>query len=228
MTKRYYHTVTLLAILLMSSHVNAESTLSYLNSRLAVVQSIGIGGFSSRSDFKNSTREVRFRGVNFIYSVAMNRFLALRAKAFLADLDGGFESDVELSGFGGDLLLGLNLNQAGFRAYIGPGIVAKKLTFTDEFSGSKAHLDEDNARTISAFTLNAGVGYRYDRFLLDVWYARHIGEKDSQVWTDIQPREQKTQDGIPVLDINGDPVFEPVDTLEVSTSSVYFSFTYSF
>lgn len=193
-----------------------------------IPQSIGLGGYSSRSEFNASDRVVHFKGVNVVYSLAVNRFLALRAKVVIADLDGGFESDIKLSGFGGDLLFGLNLNQPGFRAYIGPGIDAKKLTFADDFSGSKEQLDENNSRTISAFILNAGVGYRYDRLILDVWYAKHIGEKDSQVWTDIQPREAKTNNGVPVLDINGDPVYEPVDSLDVRTSSMYFSLSYLF
>lgn len=206
----------------------AQSHGNLLKPSWHIVQSIGLGGYSSRSEFNLSDREVRFRGVNLVYQLAMNRFLALRVKAVLADLDGGFESDVDLSGFGGDILLGFNLNQPGFRAYIAPGLDARKLTFANDFAGSKAQLDEDNARTISAFILNAGIGYRYDRLILDVWYAKHIGDKDSQVWTDIQPREQKKVNGIPVLDVNGDPVFEPVDSLDVRTSSLYFSLSYLF
>lgn len=220
----------LTAVLLSgASFVQAESKSSRpLVDRWNIVQSLGLGGFSSRSEFNGSDREIRFRGVNFVYSLAMNPFLALRAKAVLADLDGGFESDVELSGFGGDILLGMNMNKPGFRAYIGPGVDAKKLTFADDFSGSKEQLDENNARTISAFILNAGLGYRYNRLILDVWYAKHIGEKDSQVWTDIQPRQAKTDNGIPVLDVNGDPVYERVESLDVRTSSLSFSLSYVF
>lgn len=198
------------------------------DTRWRVAQSVGVGGFASRSAFRGSNREVRFRGASLMYSLAISSYVALRAKACFADLDGGFESDVELSAFGGDFLLGVNLNRPGFRAYIGPGIDAQKLTFADNFAGSREHLDEDNARRISSFVFNAGLGYRYNKLILDVGYAQNLGDKDSDVWTDIQPRQPKKVNGVPVLDVNGDPVYEPVDAIEVSTSSWYFTVSYVF
>jgi hypothetical protein len=192
-------------------------------------QAVGVGAFTSSASFDNNGAELDFAGLNFAYRVGVNDNLAIRALVFTGELDSGTTNDISLSGYGVEALFGMNMMGSGFRLYAGPGFVSEEWEFADNYSGDKDALNAENSRTISSFNVNFGAGFTLDRISVDVWASQRLGDKYSEVMTDIQAKVQELDsEGEPEVDDQGDPVYRDKVRQDVASMAINISLSYLF
>ncbi len=131
--------------------------------------SLDAGSISDGTNTVDITTEAS--GGGLFYAATFNANVAMKATLYWLNVDEISDisvSDGDVNGIEGQLLVGSNLNQPGFKAYIAPGIYSEDVSF-------------GNASTsFEGFQLGGGLGYNWSVVSVDLW----LNWRDSSEYED--------------------------------------------
>lgn len=111
-------------------------------------------------------------GLAAFYTATFNQHIGMKATLYWLNVDSISDisvSEGDVNGFEGQLLLGANLNQPGFKVYVAPGLYSEDVSFGNASS------------SFEGYQLGAGAGYNWSALSLDLW----LNWRDSSEYEDL-------------------------------------------